>query len=208
MQLLIEETVAPYTSSAVTQTVRTSHKNILPLEVLMSNIKGMFVNYTEYREYVKKHDLTKHGYPLNPKKVYGYKLTVDEFLGNPHGTFRESQTNAFKQRRIWEYAHQKLREKGDATRKRIQQEKEARRLELEEQKKARLFTTRSKPAVKLTNSNDRLLDMEIICDFLIYRGMTNTVKNILSEPKVTLEDARMISNVLLRTYEDKTLVKK
>lgn len=207
MQLLIEETVKP---STLTQSVvpTTKHRrgrisNKLPLEVLMSNIKGMFVNYTQYREYVKKHNLMKHGYPLNPKSAYKYDLSVDQFLGNPEGTCKDHCYKSFMDRKLWKVAQQKRREIGERNR-RIRAE--AQLLKKQEQENFKLNPVVS--SVHKTAVKDRLLDMEIVCDFLIHRGMTNTVKNILSEPKVTLDDARMISSVLLKTYEDKTLAKK
>lgn len=181
MQLLIEETVKPNTLSvsAFTSAPKVRKSNNLPLDVLMSSIKGMFVNYVEYRAYVKKHDLVKNGYPLNPRKTYGYHLSVDQFFGNPEGTALAKQRKDFVENKIWLRAHQRRRELGIINR----------------EKRASISVAIEKP-----------LSMESVCDFLINRGMTNTVKNILDEPKITLQDARMISSALLKTYQEKPKV--
>jgi len=183
MQLLIEETVKPYTSSVSTVKVPSKGRqsNNLPLDVLMSSIKGMFINYVEYRDYVKRHDLVKNGYPLNPKKAYKHHLSVDQFFGNPEGTALAKQRKDFIENKIWLHAHKRRRELGILSRE-----------------------NRAKQVLSI----DQKINIETVCDFLIDRAMTNTVKNILQEPKITLEDARMISNALLKTYENRPAVSK
>lgn len=193
MQLLLEETVTPLTltGSVVekTPTTRNSRKsNKLPLEILMRNIRGMFKNYTEYREFVIKHNLVKNGYPLNPKPAYGYKLTVDEFLGNPEGTFRQDCSRKFIENKIWMKGHEHRKRNG-------YKRKSTRQVE-------------SQIADTVITISNNSINMSVVCDFLISRGMTGTVRNILSEDKVTLEDAKMITTSLLKTYESKTTVNK
>lgn len=193
MQLLIEETVHP---STLTQSVavlpvtkrRGRVSNKLPLEILMRNIRGMFKNYAEYREYVKRNDLVKHGYPLNPRISYGYKLSVDEFLGNPIGTYKQDASRKFIENKIWVMGHQKCRENG-------YKRKRAKELE-------------SRVAQTVVTISNKSINMSVVSDFLISRGMTTTVRNILAEEKVTLEDAKMITTALLKTYESKTKVTK
>lgn len=184
MQLLIEETVNvnPVTSSS---------SKTMPLDLLMSSIKGMFASFKEYREYVTKYNLQDQGYPLDIRKAYGYGLNIDEILGNPYGTYRNRQSKVMKDRQIWLKATTPQKER--QYRKRL--EKELQKQETE--KPVQTTPTQQKQEHKVS--------MGDVCQFLIDRGMSTSVKNILCEPHITLEDARLISDCLINSYEKKTV---
>lgn len=203
--MFAEETLNPQIVVEQSSATKKRSSKYLSVDVLRDQIRGMFPSFSLYREYVVKHNLVKHGFPLNIRSAYGNDLTIDEFLGNPEGTYSEWQRNRTKEHKPWII--------GTAVRQ--QQIRQRKHEEIQEELKAydnaKLIAGLKKDIANqnVSVSTEHSFSIDDVCKYLLSRDMTNTVLNIMNEGKITVHDARIISNHIFQYYEakQKTLVK-
>lgn len=176
MQMVIEETL----TSSKGKRSRPASRKYIPEDVLSMIIKGKFTNLQDYKKWVIENNLVERGYPLDPRKTYRSKMPIDVFLGNPIGTHAIYKINRAKELKFWLKSPTHIMHN-------------ASNIETPTSPNPKKAVVRAK-----TISNE---DLENTCKFLIDHGMTSTVKNMLSEPKITLKEALIISKIIIEKYE-------